>query len=129
MALFVAWLIGGWVAGRIARYRGGLHGLLTAAWMIVLAAIVAALGAWFGAEFNVFQDVALPQWFSADALATGALISGIVAILAMLVGGWLGGRWAERSRESADLDLVESRHGVAAQPGGVLGRRAEGDRL
>jgi MFS family permease len=125
VALFVAFVIGGWVAARIARYRGPLHGLITALWMLVLAAILAALGAWAGAEFNVFSNVGLPQWFSKDALTTGAIISGLAAIAAMLLGGWLGGRWGEHSGNRGDVELVETREAVTSHSGGILGRRRE----
>src|SRR5690242_18761528 len=42
--LVAAFLIGGWVAGRIARYDGGKNGLLTAVWFIALAAVLAGAG-------------------------------------------------------------------------------------
>ena len=40
VTLFVACLIGGWVAGRLARRRGGLHGLVVALWLVLLAAVL-----------------------------------------------------------------------------------------
>ena len=125
IALFVAFLIGGWVAARIARYNGGAHGVLTAVWMLVLAAILAALGAWVGAEYDVFSNLGLPQWFSADGLTLAAIISGLVAIAAMLLCGWLGGRWGERSGSRGDGELVETREALATREGGILGRRPE----
>ena len=127
VALFVAFLIGGWVAARIARHHGGRHGLVTAVWMIVLAALLAALGAWFGSEFDVFGDLGLPQWFSQDALTTAAIVSGLAALVAMLLGGWLGGRWGDASHDRTDVELVESRHGVVSRPGG-LAAAPQGDR-
>lgn len=125
IALFIAFLIGGWVAARIARYKGALHGVMTAVWMLVLAAILAALGAWLGAEFDVFSDLGLPQWFSRDALTATAIISGLVAIAAMLLGGWLGGRWGERSRSRGEVELVETREAVATTEGGIVGQPRE----
>lgn len=126
VTLFIAFVIGGWVAARIARFAGGLHGLMTAVWMIVLAAILAALGAWVGAEYNVFGNLSLPQWFSSDAVTTGAIVSGLVAIGAMLLGGWLGGRWGEHHRHARDVELVETRERVDVRAGGIVGRRREG---
>ena len=122
VALFLAFLIGGWVAARIARHKGGVHGLLTAVWMILLAAILAALGAWFGSEFDVFKSLSLPQWFDEDAFTTGAIISGLVAIAAMLLGGWLGGRMGERGSGRGDVEVVETRRGVESRPGGITNR-------
>jgi hypothetical protein len=86
---------------------------------VVLAAILAALGAWFGSEFDVFGDLGLPQWFSRDALTAAAIFSGIAALVAMLLGGWLGGRWGDATHDRTDVELVESRHGVATRPGGI----------
>ena len=127
IALFLAFLVGGWVAARIARHHGGRHGLMTAVWMIVLAAILAVLGAWLGSEFDVFANLGLPQWFSEDALTAGAIISGLVALAAMLLGGWLGGRLGDSSGEHADVELVESRRGVATRSGGIAATRREGE--
>jgi MFS family permease len=121
VALFIAFLIGGWAAARIARYRGPLHGVLTAVWFIVLAAVLAALGAWFGAEYNVFKNLALPQWFSADALTIGAIISGLVAIAIMLLGGWLGGRLGDR--HDSDAVTISRGENVRVREGGLATER------
>jgi putative membrane protein (TIGR04086 family) len=37
LSLFLACLVGGWVAGRMARRKGGLHGLIAALWLVLLA--------------------------------------------------------------------------------------------
>ena len=126
MCLFVAFVIGGWVAGRMARHHGERHGLMTAVWTILLAALFAVLGALLGAEYNVFSSLNAPQFFSAAALTAGAIISGIVALAVMLVGGFLGGRMGEASSRIDDAELVETRRGVAAHDGGILQRRREG---
>ena len=109
--LFVAYLIGGWAAGRIARYDGARNGFATGIWTLVLAAILAGLGAWAGAEYDVFENVQLPQWFDSDALTTTAIISGIAAIAAMFVGGILGGLWGERYHRRADATIAQARTG------------------
>jgi CBS domain containing-hemolysin-like protein len=129
VSLFLAFLIGGWVAGRMARHHGERHGLMTAVWMFLLAAIFAGLGALLGAEYDVFSQLDAPQFFSSDALTGGAIISGLVALAAMLLGGFLGGRLGERSSRVDEAELVETRRGVASQEGGILQRRSEGGRL
>jgi hypothetical protein len=113
-AVFVAFLIGGWTAARIARYDGLRNGIMTAVWAIVLAAILAGLGTWLGSEYNVFEQVDLPNWFSHDALTAGAIASGVVSIVAMLAGGALGGLWGERFHRHADATIA------ATRPGGIL---------
>jgi len=107
--LFVAYLIGGWAAGRIARYDGARNGFATGIWTLVFAAILAALGAWAGAEYDVFENVQLPQWFDEDALTLPAIASGIGAILAMFVGGIIGGLWGERYHRRADTTIADTR--------------------
>ncbi len=100
---------------------------MTAVWMIVLAAILAVLGAWLGSEFDVFGGLGLPQWFSEDALTTAAIISGLVALGAMLLGGWLGGRLGDTARSESEVELVESRRGGATTSGGIAATRADGE--
>jgi hypothetical protein len=104
--LFVAFVIGGWAAGRIARYDGARNGLGAALWTLVLAAILSGLGAWLGSEYDVFSNVDLPQWFSTDAVTTTALLSGVAAVLAMIVGAVLGGIWGERYHRRADRTIL-----------------------
>lgn len=104
--LFVAYLIGGWAAGRMARYDGARNGFATGIWTLVFAGILAALGAWAGSEYDVFRNVELPQWFTTDALTMTAIASGIAAIVAMFVGGVIGGMWGERYHRRADRAIV-----------------------
>jgi hypothetical protein len=104
--LFVAYLIGGWAAGRMARYDGARNGFATGIWTLVFAGILAGLGAWVGSEYDVFRNVELPQWFTTDALTTTAIISGVAAIVAMFVGGVIGGLWGERYHRRADRTIV-----------------------
>ena len=106
--LFVSYLIGGWAAGRIARYDGARNGLMTGVWTIVLAAVLSALAAWFGNEYDVLSNVDLPQWFNRDALTGVAIVSGAAAIVAMLLGGLLGGLWGTRYHRLADETLLDA---------------------
>jgi len=111
ITLFLAFLVGGWAAARIARYDGPRNGLMTGIWTILLAAILAGLAAWLGNEYDVLRNVDLPQWFSRDALTTGAIVSGVVAIATMLVAGLLGGIWGERYHRRADAAIASTRTG------------------
>jgi MFS family permease len=107
--LFVSYLIGGWTAGRIARYDGARNGLMTGVWTLVLAAVLSALAAAFGNEYDVLSNVDLPQWFNRDALTTTALVTGALAVAAMFLGGLLGGLWGTRYHRLADETLLEAR--------------------
>jgi MFS family permease len=123
VVLFLAFLIGGWAAGRIARYDGGLNGAMTAVWFLLLTAILAGLGIWFGDQYNVVGNANLPNWFSnwfsSDEVTTGAVISGIAAVLAMFLGGFLGGFWGQRFHKRADATIAATRKGSI----GFRGRR------
>jgi hypothetical protein len=106
--LFVSYLIGGWAAGRIARYDGARNGLMTAVWTIVLAAVLSGLAAVLGTEYDVFANRDLPQWFNSDAVTAVAIVSGAAAIVAMLLGGLLGGLWGTRYHRLADETLLDA---------------------
>jgi hypothetical protein len=110
VVLFLAFLVGGWVAGRMARYDGGKNGLMTAVWGLVLAALFTGIGAWVGAEFDLADRLNLPRWFSSDWVA-GAVIAGVLGIAAMLFGGWLGGRIGERWHRRPDEVIARPRRG------------------
>jgi hypothetical protein len=110
--LFVAYLVGGWAAGRMARYDGGRNGLMTGVWTLLLGAILAGLGAWLGAEYNVLDRIPnVPNWFSRDAVTIGAIASGAAAVLGMLLGGFLGGRWGGRYHRRIDGLIAATRAG------------------
>jgi uncharacterized membrane protein len=115
-ALVLAFLVGGWVAGRVARYDGGRNGLLTALWFVLLAAAAAALGAWAGEEYDVFRNVNLPQWFDSDAFEPAALATGLLALVVMFAAGWIGGRLGERYHRRADSVVAHSRPGAVGAP-------------
>ncbi len=104
--LLAAFLIGGWVAGRMARYDGGKNGLLTAIWFIALAAVLAGAGAWLGDKYDVFRELRVPQWFSSNATTTGAIVTGVIAAVVMLAAGFLGGIIGARYHTRADEYLA-----------------------
>jgi|tagenome__1003787_1003787.scaffolds.fasta_scaffold20984988_2 hypothetical protein len=113
-ALFIAFLIGGWTAGRIARYDGVKNGVMTGVWAILLAGILSGLGAWLGSKYNIFANAPnLPNWFSRDAVTIGAIASAVAAGVAMLLGGALGGRWGESYHRRIDSMIA------ATRPGGI----------
>jgi hypothetical protein len=126
VVLAIAFLVGGWAAGRMSRYDGGRNGLMTAVWFLLLGVILAGLGLWIGAEYNVAAQVALlpdwfGTWFDGQDVATGAVVSGVVAIFVILAAGFLGGKLGERFHRRADevialhasCDLVADEHRTA----------------
>ncbi|WP_244927947.1 YrzE family protein [Nocardioides sp. W7] len=123
VVLFLSCLVGGWVAGRIARRRGALHGLLAAVWLVVLAALLTALAA-VGDKADVRDQVGLPDWFRSDATSAAAIITGVIALALMLLGGWLGGRLGQRSHDSDTVEVVQTRREVRRHDGGITAEEA-----
>lgn len=95
IALFVAFFVGGWATGRMARYDGGINGIMTAVWMLLFVVGFAALGTWVGEEYNAFAGMNLPDWVSVwntEDVTGLAIAGGLAGIAAMFLGGWIGGR-------------------------------------
>jgi hypothetical protein len=99
VAMFVAYLWGGYTAGRMARGAGVLNGVLVPIAAIVLALIVGAIAAALGASANLnlpLTTARLPIEGSGSLVEWGIGL-GVVALVAMfaggVVGGSLGSRW------------------------------------
>ena len=103
VVLFLAYLAGGYVAGRMARFDGARQGAAT--WLIGLIVVVllAAAGAILGAQYNVLQQLNLPRIPIEEGTATTAGIITLVAILLVtLLGAVLGGKLGERYHRKID---------------------------
>ena len=87
---FLAYLVGGYVAGRFARKAGGLHGAMTA---VLGAAAGAALGA-FGVSVSGGILVALIGGGFGEVTTAAAF----ALFVAYLFGGYVGGKLGEPSR-------------------------------
>jgi hypothetical protein len=93
VVLFLAYLAGGYVAGRMARFDGVRQGL--AVWVIGLLVVIvlAIVGAVLGAQYNVLSQLNLPNIpISGGTLTTGGIVAGIAALLITLLGAVLGGK-------------------------------------
>jgi uncharacterized membrane protein len=113
VVLFVSFLVGGIAAGRMSRYDGGMNGMGTALWFLLLVTIFAALGAWVGQEYNAFALADLPNWVSqvdVENVTTTAIVMSIVSVVVILLGGYLGGRIGDSyNRKVDEALLVEAR--------------------
>jgi hypothetical protein len=101
--LFLAYLAGGYVAGRMARFDGTRQGL--AVWVIGLLVVLAlaALGLVFGAQFNVLQQLNLPRIPIDEGTATtGGIIALVAVLLVTLLGAVLGGTLGDRYHRKVD---------------------------
>lgn len=94
IAVFLAYVVGGYTAARLARFDGVRNGLGVLIWTIIVAIVIAALGLILGSNFNVAPH--LPFAVDRTTLTAGGAISSLVALLVMAggaaLGGWLGER-------------------------------------
>jgi amino acid transporter len=107
--VFVSFFVGGWAAGRMARYDGGINGVGVALWFILLVAIFGLLGAWFGTEYNAFSGAGLPDWFAqigVDDVTVKAIAGAAAGVVAALLGGGLGGMLGEQYHRQVDAALT-----------------------
>ena len=103
VVLFLAYLAGGYVAGRMARFDGGRQGL--AVWLIGLVVVVllAALGAVLGAQLDLLAQLDVPSTpVSGSTATTAGVVAGAGALLVSLVGGLLGGKLGTRYHRRID---------------------------
>ncbi|WP_134768042.1 hypothetical protein [Nocardioides sp. 1609] len=102
--VFVAYLCGGYVAGRMARFDGLKQGLAVWLWAVLIAVAVAVLAAVAGDEYDVLSKL---NSFPRLPVNEGDLgVAGTVAIAAVaaasLVGALLGGLAGMRFHRTVD---------------------------
>jgi len=103
VVLFLAYLAGGYVAGRMSRFDGIRQGV--AVWLIGLLVVVALaiVGVVFGSKYNVLSQLNLPRIPVDEGTATTAGIIALVAVLVVtLIGAILGGKLGERFHRKVD---------------------------
>ncbi|WP_324277594.1 hypothetical protein [Blastococcus brunescens] len=101
--LFLAYLAGGYVAGRMARFDGARQGI--AVWVIGLLVVIAlaVLGLVFGSEYNVLQQLNLPRIPIDEGTATtGGIIALVAVLLVTLLGAILGGKLGDKYHRKVD---------------------------
>jgi hypothetical protein len=103
VVLFLAYLAGGYVAGRMARFDGARQGF--AVWLIglVVVLVLAVAGAILGSQYNVLQQLNLPR-FPVDegTLTTAGIITLVAILLVTLLGAVLGGKLGDRYHRKID---------------------------
>jgi len=103
VVLFLAYLAGGYVAGRMARFDGVKQGVAT--WLIglIVVLVLAGAGIVLGAQYNVLRQLDLPRIPIDEGTATTAGIITLVAILLVtLLGAVLGGKLGDRYHRKVD---------------------------
>jgi len=107
--IFISFLFGGWVAGRMARYDGALNGVAVALWMLVLVVLFTAFGVYFGDQYNALNYLELPNWLTQidmDERTTTGIIAAIAGVVLSFLAAALGGKLGEKYHARVDSDLV-----------------------
>jgi hypothetical protein len=102
--LFLAYVCGGYVAGRMARFNGIKQGIAVWVWAIVIAIVIAVLGALAGNQFDVLANLnGLPRLpINEGTLTTAGIIAALLALAAALAGAILGGLAGMRYHRKVD---------------------------
>ena len=101
--LFVAYLAGGYVAGRMARFNGIRQGVAVWVWGVVITALLAGIAAVAGSRFDVLATLNVPQVRIGDQTSVWqTLIAIAIAAAAALVGAVLGGLAGMRFHRRVD---------------------------
>jgi len=102
--IFVSYLAGGYVAGRMARFNGLTQGLGVWLWAVIIAILAAGAGMLAGAHFDILTRVnSLPRLpLSQGTLNTGGIILAIGIVVASLIGALLGGLAGMRYHRRVD---------------------------
>jgi hypothetical protein len=102
-ALLIAYYCGGYVAGRLSRFDGARQGLGAWAIGIVVAIALAAAAAILGSEYNVLNQLNLPNIpIDEGTLTTGGAIALAAFVVGTLLAAVLGGKAGERYHRRVD---------------------------
>jgi hypothetical protein len=102
VALFIAYIIGGYTAGRMARFDGAKNGIGVVIWTIIVAAVLGAGGTALGTRFNVASQLHLK--LDSGTMTAAGLLALAVGIVVTLLGAVLGGFLGERYHRKIDAD-------------------------
>ena len=104
--IFLAYVAGGYVAGRMARFNGVRQGVGVWLWALIIAVVVAILGAVAGTQFNLLANLnTFPRIpINEGDLTTGGIITAIAVALVALIGAILGGLAGMRFHRRVDKE-------------------------
>ena len=111
--LALSWYCGGYVAGRMARFDGLRQGIGVWVWTLVIAGALAIAAVIGGTEYNVLQQLNLPNVAVGDqSLTTGGWLTlaaaVVVTLLFAVLGGKAGDLFHRRVDRFATRDYVEA---------------------
>jgi hypothetical protein len=100
--LFVSYFVGGYVAGRMARFDGAKQGLAVWLWAILVAIVVAGVAVIAGSQFNVlaqvnsFPRIPVDEGDITAATAITAVLLAVISLVGAVLGGLAGMRFHRR---------------------------------
>ncbi|MEO6532864.1 MAG: hypothetical protein ABIO06_04745 [Pseudolysinimonas sp.] len=102
--LFIAYLAGGYVAGRMARFSGAKQGVAVWLWALVIAIVVSIIGLIGGRNWDILANLnTFPQLpFGQDQITIVGVISAVVLLVVTLLGAVLGGVLGMRFHRRVD---------------------------
>jgi hypothetical protein len=103
--IFVSYLAGGYVAGRMARFNGLKQGLGVWLWAVIIAILVAVAGWLAGTRFDVLAQLnSFPRLpVNEGTLTTAGVIAALGVVAASLIGALLGGLAGMRYHRRVDM--------------------------
>lgn len=112
--LFLMYFFGGYVSGRLARFDGGINGIMLIMWTVIVGILLLLAGGVFSSFLpsgvaeniqNAVQGSILPGFN--NLVAQGAIGIGILvaAVLVALLGAFVGGRVGGRYHRDIDYTL------------------------
>ena len=105
--LALSYFGGGYVAGRLARFRGVRAGFGVWAIAGLATILLAALGALIGSQFNLLAQIQLPRLsLAGTSVAVGGIVTMVVSSAITLAASLLGGRLGERYHSRIDQHLA-----------------------
>jgi hypothetical protein len=116
VVLFLAYLFGGYVAGRMARRAGVLHGVLVFVTSIVLGAVVGGVVSAIGDNADIesnLRSIGMPTTW--DQVSDVSIVGAIVSLAAVLVGAVLGGALGERWHTKLARRVADPAIGASAE--------------
>jgi hypothetical protein len=103
VVLAIAYLFGGYVAGRMARFDGARQGVGVWLWGVLIALAIAALAAIGGSKYNVLDALNLPRLpVDSGTLTTGGLVALVASLAVTLGAAIMGGKLGERFHKKVD---------------------------
>ncbi|HEY3217635.1 MAG TPA: hypothetical protein VGK15_00945 [Candidatus Limnocylindria bacterium] len=113
LGLLLSYVVGGYVAGRMAGYRTSWHGMMTAFFTLLIVLMVLLVGAlvdrgvFAASGIRSLTDVIPGAQLSTDSAGDAISFGAILGFLAAIFGGWLGGLMAPSHVVTVNASLTD----------------------